>query len=700
MLFLINNTDEFFGYVITTNIYYLILLNFFILSFNIFFLTFCAIASLLMNILGYVLQFFDPYWYDTTLASLRPKQTILPQQPLALLQTTHGGAVVEPIFYDPLPKLREEVDEWYTLNDFSHYNITLKDSFLSIFEYMSFFYNRLPNIVVYIIGPFYFLKLDLINFFSIFEIYQNWGNNALINLIDLLRHTLNFNRLAYILNVITFECKSYSVNSDNFYLYFESDFSRSLYWIAKELNKYAYLFIPSATFLNNVNKDNFAEIQHLLSEPYFLKSLMDFKNVFAGFIEQIDNFFLKNEFDENKSLVNLDLFLNNNPHKLRNYSADICVQLLTEFLTTSNINFIINNNLAAAELIRAEELNKFRLETLQKFDSDIIIELNNEGSFDEHTLNLFNQLDLEILRIIHLEFLKDVDYSFFTVISSEYFEEFCVELIPENTAHRFRGFWSCEIIEFLFKNNKAENLIWEESLYDLKNLLTVYREFFTYSLLNNLAGCKNHFYTSLLGVLEEKFKEDTAKTIFCDLVRLFGLHFLDFVESYFSHKVNVSAQKSIVEYFLFSVDQKKNDAVIYNFDTLFCFIDYCSTCRSRCNALLEQYVVAVLNYTLTFSFISNAFANLLILVYLCLYIFFEIFCVFLLNLYDIAGSGLELIKNLTNFMNSLWDNFFFLFNNKPVVFDIYEKNYTLREYIDFYFSEIYTDNKDKDGNNN
>ena len=39
-LFLINNTDEFFGYVITTNIYCLILLNFFILSFNIFFFNF------------------------------------------------------------------------------------------------------------------------------------------------------------------------------------------------------------------------------------------------------------------------------------------------------------------------------------------------------------------------------------------------------------------------------------------------------------------------------------------------------------------------------------------------------------------------------------------------------------------------------------------------------------------------------------
>jgi hypothetical protein len=165
----------------------------------------------------------------------------------------------------------------------------------------------------------------------------------------------------------------------------------------KELNKCAYLFIPSATLLNNVSKGNFVEIQHLLSEPYFLKSLIDFKNVFVGFIEQIDNSFLKNDFTDTKSLVNLDLFLNNNLYKLRNYSADICVQLVTEFLTISNINFILNNNLAAAELIRAEELNKFRLETLQKFDSDIIIELNNEGSFDEYILNLFNQLDLEIL---------------------------------------------------------------------------------------------------------------------------------------------------------------------------------------------------------------------------------------------------------------------------------------------------------------
>jgi hypothetical protein len=165
----------------------------------------------------------------------------------------------------------------------------------------------------------------------------------------------------------------------------------------KELNKCAYLFIPSATLLNNVSKGNFVEIQHLLSEPYFLKSLIDFKNVFVGFIEQIDNSFLKNDFTDTKSLVNLDLFLNNNLYKLRNYSADICVQLVTEFLTISNINFILNNNLAAAELIRAEELNKFRLETLQKFDSDIIIELNNEGSFDEYILNLFNQSDLEIL---------------------------------------------------------------------------------------------------------------------------------------------------------------------------------------------------------------------------------------------------------------------------------------------------------------
>jgi hypothetical protein len=126
-----------------------------------------------MNILGYVLQFFDPYWYDTALDNLRSKQEVLPQQPLALLQTAHGGVVVEPISYDPLPKFRVEVDEWYTINDFSHYNITLKDCFLSIFEYTSFFYNRLPNIVFYTIGPFYFLKLDLINFFSIFEIRQN-----------------------------------------------------------------------------------------------------------------------------------------------------------------------------------------------------------------------------------------------------------------------------------------------------------------------------------------------------------------------------------------------------------------------------------------------------------------------------------------------------------------------------------------------
>jgi hypothetical protein len=120
----------------------------------------------------------------------------------------------------------------------------------------------------------------------------------------------------------------------------------------------------------------------------------------------------------------------------------------------------------------------------------------------------------------------------------------------------------------------------------------------------------------LLGVLEEKFKEDTTKTIFCDLVKLFGPHLVDFVEPYFSHKLNINAQKSIAEYFLFAGDQKKNDTAIYNFETLFCFIDYYSTCKSSCNVLLEQYVTIVLNYALTFFFINNAFANLITLVYL------------------------------------------------------------------------------------
>jgi hypothetical protein len=248
------------------------------------------------------------------------------------------------------------------------------------------------------------------------------------------------NNLACILNSIIFELKSYSVNADNPHLLLESDFNLNLRRILRELIKYAYFLIPPITLLNNIGEDNFNEIQHSLMESYFLKSFTDFKDVFMDLIERIDVQFLKEDLTANEPLDNLDSFLSSNPHKLRNYSSDICVQLLTEILTDKSINFNLNNSLDAAELIREEELNKFRLETLQKFDSDIVIELNNEGAFDEHILNLFNQLDLEILRTTHLEFLKDVNYSLFMCISREYFEEFCVELIPENTAHSFRGF--------------------------------------------------------------------------------------------------------------------------------------------------------------------------------------------------------------------------------------------------------------------
>jgi hypothetical protein len=78
----------------------------------------------------------------------------------------------------------------------------------------------------------------------------------------------------------------------------------------------------------------------------------------------------------------------------------------------------------------------------------------------------------------------------------------------------------------------------------------------------------------LLGFLEEKPQEDTVKATLFDLLKLFGLHSVDFVDTYFSYKLNTEAHKSVVEYFLSPDNQKKNNTAIYKLEMLTCLVDY------------------------------------------------------------------------------------------------------------------------------
>lgn len=77
----------------------------------------------------------------------------------------------------------------------------------------------------------------------------------------------------------------------------------------------------------------------------------------------------------------------------------------------------------------------------------------------------------------------------------------------------------------------------------------------------------------------------------------------------------------------------------------------------------------------------------------------ELFVLFLLYIHDLINVNFEIFTKFIAFINYLWDDFFFLYKNKPSILSIREEGYNLREYIDFLLNEVHTYNADKDKNN-
>jgi hypothetical protein len=248
------------------------------------------------------------------------------------------------------------------------------------------------------------------------------------------------NLLGVILNESQLAFKNCVFHEDESYFYIETDYISSFNRILQDLHKYSCSVLLSTLHLNNYHKGVYLDFStvgvELCKEQHFI--LKD--DPFSGFIEQVESSFLKEDLMTKRSLVDLDQLLNSNFYRLQNHASDLSAKFLSEAITNSNVNIILGGELDAANLIREDELDKFRTETLKKFDSDVIIELNNEGTLDNTIPELFVSLDLEILQRVHSEFLSKLGHNFFTNISDELFEEFCAEIVPENLSCSFRGF--------------------------------------------------------------------------------------------------------------------------------------------------------------------------------------------------------------------------------------------------------------------